>query len=83
MSNFKDKATADFNNQFPPKINNTKPLIINKKFMNFNFARIYIFITLRRNEKIERQKKAAQRTHFPLVLKNQLKLPFKYLQYYI
>jgi hypothetical protein len=37
MFNFKDKATAAFNNQFPPKINNTRPPIMNKKFMYFIF----------------------------------------------
>ena len=33
ISNFKDKATADFNSQLPPKINNIKPPKINKKFI--------------------------------------------------
>jgi hypothetical protein len=27
-----EKATADFNNQFPPNINRVKPTAINKKF---------------------------------------------------
>ncbi|GGK46423.1 hypothetical protein GCM10007963_13350 [Lutibacter litoralis] len=33
ICNLKEKPTADFNSQFPPKINNTKPIAINSKFI--------------------------------------------------
>ena len=36
--NFNDKATADFNNQFPPKTNKIKPPIISKKFIYILFC---------------------------------------------
>lgn len=32
---FKERATADFNNQFPPKINKNNPQKIKKKFIFF------------------------------------------------
>ena len=43
ISSFNESATADFNNQFPPKINKSNPPAINKKFIKIFFAKIRIY----------------------------------------
>ena len=40
MLSFKDKPTAAFNNQLPPKTNNVKPIIMYKILMDYFFAKI-------------------------------------------
>jgi hypothetical protein len=39
----KEIDTADFNSQFPPKINKIKPISIKKKLIFYFFERRYIF----------------------------------------
>ena len=47
--NFKDNPIADFNNQFPPKTNKTKPTTIYKKFMKFKLIKqLHHFLKLHR-----------------------------------